>query len=552
MKKDKILVVIPARGGSKGIPRKNLRPMAGKPLIYYSINAALKLGPQVRVVVSTDDEEIALFAERFGAEVLMRPKELADDVTTLDAVIVCVVQQAEENWKSRYKLIVTVQPTSPLITVTEISAAIAALDKENIDTVLSVIDDRHLSWTLDNDVPTPLYEARVNRQQLPPHYKETGAVIACTREQIDSGTRIGKNIQLLEIPHDRSIDIDTFADMALCESLLKRKRIVFTVVGYDKVGLGHVYRALMLAHELVNYEIHFVCEQSSNLAVEQIQSQHYTAHVCDDGALADTCISLDPDMVINDILDTDEDYISRLKQAYIIVVNFEDMGSGYVNADLVINALYPHQLPSDHVLVGPKYFCLRDEFLYLPAVNKKSKTVDRVLLTFGGVDEGNLTVRCLALINDYCKDNNIAIDVVTGPGYAYVQELKDWVSRFGDSHITVAEGTRRISDFMCNADLSVTSGGRTVLELTALQVPTIVICQNHRETTHAFASSDNGVLNLGYRENVNDDEIVSAIINVIENRELLKTMRDKAGKQDFRAGKKRVISKISELLQNQV
>ncbi|MGH8630308.1 MAG: cytidylyltransferase domain-containing protein, partial [Burkholderiales bacterium] len=110
-----VLAVIPARGGSKGIPRKNLRPLAGKPLIWYAIQACLAVRPRMRVVVSTDDEEIALFAERFGAEVLQRSPALAGDEVTLDPVIVHVVQQSEERWRERYEVIVTVQPTSPLL-----------------------------------------------------------------------------------------------------------------------------------------------------------------------------------------------------------------------------------------------------------------------------------------------------------------------------------------------------------------------------------------------------------------------------------------------------
>lgn len=542
-----VIVVIPARGGSKGIPRKNLRPLAGKPLIYYSIKACLSAPSVDHVVVSTDDEEIALFAERFGAKVLMRPKELADDITTLDPVIVCAVEQAEKKWEERYDLVITVQPTSPLITASEIESAVAMFERCSVDTVLSVVDDRHLCWTIENSIPKPLYGDRVNRQQLPANFKETGSIIACTREQLNLGTRIGGNVQLLEVPHDRSFDIDTFADLALCESLLKRKRIVFTVVGYDQVGLGHAYRTLMLAHELVHYDIHFVCEERSDLAIEYIRTQHYIVHVCDDGDLAEMCIALTPDLIINDILDTETEYMKLLKQANIKVVNFEDMGSGYADADLVINALYPHQLPSDHVLVGPKYFCLRDEFFYLPEREIRD-SVERVLLTFGGIDEGNLTIRCLKLIGDYCKINNISINVVTGPGFNNENELSDCISGLVGLDVTVFMGTRRISDFMCQSDLAITSGGRTVLELAAMQVPTIVICQNRRETTHTFASSDNGVLNLGYRGDIQDPEIRTAFENVVENRELLGIMRDKASKLNFRNGKKRVIKRITELL----
>ena len=144
---EKRIAIIPARGGSKGIPRKNLRPVAGRPLIYYSIMACLKSSLLDRVVVSTDDDEIALFAERFGADVLMRSRELADDLTTLDPVIYSVVRQAEKQWKDYYGIVISVQPTSPLIIAADIDAVIGILDV-GVDTVITVVDDRHLNWTI--------------------------------------------------------------------------------------------------------------------------------------------------------------------------------------------------------------------------------------------------------------------------------------------------------------------------------------------------------------------------------------------------------------------
>jgi len=544
------IVIIPARGGSKGIPRKNLRPLAGKPLIYYSIVASLGAKSVSKVVVSTDDDEIALFAGRFGAQVLMRDPRLADDVTTLDPVIASALSQGEELWKEQYDIVVTVQPTSPLVLSSDIEHAIQLFEQADVDTVLSVVDDRHLCWSNESAIAKPLYTARVNRQQLPSNFRETGAVIACTRSQlINNGTRIGNNVKLLEIAQDRSFDIDNFSDLALCESLLNRKRIVFTVVGYDSVGLGHVYRALMLAHELVQYDLHFVCEKSSDLAKQGIESQHYTVHLCADGELADACISLNPSMVINDILDTSAEYVHQLKEAGIKVVNFEDIGSGYLEADLVINALYPHQLPSDHVLVGPKYFCLRDEFLYL-FQHDKTETIERILLTFGGVDEGNLTARCLNVIADYCSSKNIHVDVVVGPGFIHHQEVEDCINLFPNLDVSYSKGTKRISDIMAKSDLAITSGGRTVLELAALNVPTVVICQNQRETTHTFASSENGILNLGFREVVSDTQILENVVNVIEDVSLARIMREKSKKLDFSKGKKRVIKRIIDILEH--
>jgi spore coat polysaccharide biosynthesis predicted glycosyltransferase SpsG len=384
-----------------------------------------------------------------------------------------------------------------------------------------------------NGVPRPQYAARVNRQMLPQCFKETGAIIACSRAQLMSGTRIGERVHLLEIPHDKSIDIDTYADLAICELLLQRKKIVITVIGYDSVGLGHVYRALTLANELIHFDLQFVCEQRSRMAVDKIRDQNYSVHICEDGQLLAACLGLKPDLVINDILDTDETYISALQLAGSKVINFEDMGSG-------------ENLPN-HVLVGSRYFCLRDEFIFLPE-KEFSTTVNRILLTFGGVDEGNLTLRCLKLITPVCLEKGISIDVVTGPGFLHQRELSKHIKNLEFSDIVVSNDTRRISDFMHRADLAITSGGRTVLELAALKVPTVTICQNVRETQHTFASSDNGVVNLGHRESVQDDKIQTTIRHLIEDGDARRSMVDKLRATDLRNGKRRVIDEITRIL----
>lgn len=544
----KVLIVIPARGGSKGIPRKNLRPLAGKPMIFYAIDTCKKAVSADRVVVSTDDEEIALFGQRFGASVLMRPANLADDSATLDPVIVHCVRQAEESFGEQYDLVITVQPTSPLLRSSDIDGAVAKfVEDEDLDTVLSVVDDRHLCWTLAEGKPKPAYTARVNRQQLPANLRETGAIIGCRRTQLGKGTRIGSNVALLEMPQERSFDIDNISDLYLCESILNRKRVVFAVVGYPSVGMGHAYRATLLAHEMVQCDIYFVCEEKSALAAEYIASHNYRVLICPDGEMVKAIREVSPDMVINDILDTDASYIRGLKEFGCKVINFEDMGSGYKEADLVINALYPHQVPCDHVLVGPEFFCLRDEFLFI-SQNRIADDVLRILVTFGGVDEGNLTARVTGLIAPWCLEHGIALDIALGPGFAHEEELDSVVEQYPENLIRIIKKTNRISEFMCQADMAITSGGRTVLELASLEMPTVVICQNRRETTHTFASSDNGIVNLGFHNEIHDEDILKTIQSVVSNQDLRRTMRKKLKNFDLTKGKQKVVQRIMGLL----
>ena len=193
-----IVAVIPARGGSRGIPLKNLREVAGKPLI----EACLAAEPVDRTVVSTDHEGIAQVAREFGAEVpFMRPKELAGDEVTLDPVIYHAVTTLEAQDGRHIDIVLTVQPTRPLLKATTIDGAVRALLDGGWDSVTSVRE-------------------RVNRQQLQPLYYETGAVFASRREIITPDNRLGTNIGHVVNSEEESVDIDTELDLHLVEFLI--------------------------------------------------------------------------------------------------------------------------------------------------------------------------------------------------------------------------------------------------------------------------------------------------------------------------------------------
>lgn len=546
----KTIAIIPARGGSKGIPRKNLRPMAGKPLIFYSIKTCLNSREIDCVVVTTDDEEIALFAGRFGAIVHMRPPELGGDSATLDPVVIDAVENISNDLDVDYDTVITVQPTSPLLTSKDVDLALARFSSSGNDTMVSVVEDRHLCWGVGKKGPFPKYEERVNRQYLPEQYKETGAFLICKKENFKSGKRIGESVGLSVVDYERSHDIDSFSDFYLCESLLKRKKIIFVVVGNREVGLGHAYRSVMIANELVHSDIEFIVGHDDNLAKDYIEGFNYRVASVESNQLNEAIIERSPTLVINDVLDTTEEYVGALKNQGIKVINFEDLGDGVAKADLVFNALYPTQLPFDHVYSGEDYFCLRDEFLHIRE-RKKEKGVRSVLLCFGGVDEGDITGKALEAIMPICERAGINVVAILGMGYENEEKLRDTVECFETVQVEIVKSTPRISDYMIQADVAITSGGRTVFELAAMSVPTIVVCQNRRELTHKFATSDNGVINLGYRKEVSGEDVASTFSSVIRNEDVRNLMIDKARQKDLSKGKARVISLINELLEKE-
>lgn len=447
-------------------------------------------------------------------------------------------------------IIITIQPTSPLIKKTEIEETIKIFENDQTtDTVMAVVDDRHLRWGIDSQGNAkPEYQSRLNRQQLPKSYKETGSIIACTRKTINSGSRIGENIKLLEIPFERSIDIDSIYDWYICENILKKKKILFHVVGYAEVGLGHVYRTLMLANEFIMHDIVFLVDEESHLAYENIKKFNYNVIKEKKENIINEIKNINPDLIINDILDTDKELIQKQKEIGSKVVNFEDLGSGKNHADLVFNALYPESTKAPHIHSGPSYFCLRDEFIYPSDTNNTKTTIENILLTFGGVDEGNLTNRILEVVAPICAERKIKITIITGPGYKYQNKLTQNIEKNCNQEIEYIKTTNRISDYMMKADMAITSGGRTVLELSACNVPTMVICQNTRETTHIFADISHGVVNLGYRENVSDEIIAASFKNILDNSDLRDKMKKSMKELDLNVGKKNVVALINQLI----
>lgn len=215
------LGLIPARGGSKGILRKNVREIAGKPLIAWTIEAALVTSGIDRVVVTTDDAEIAAVAERFGAEVpFLRPAELARDETPgIDPVLHAI------GTLPGFSRIVLLQPTSPLRRAADIAGALAlAADG---DAVVSVTLASHADWifSVDDDgrLDTGTRPATARRQDIAARYVLNGAIyVSDTATLVESRSFLRAGTRAYVMPPERSIDIDTplewrFADLLLSD-----------------------------------------------------------------------------------------------------------------------------------------------------------------------------------------------------------------------------------------------------------------------------------------------------------------------------------------------
>lgn len=273
-----VLAVIPARGGSKGIPRKNVRLMNGKPLIYYAIHNAKNCSSIDDVVVSSDDEEILKIASSYGVETMTRDSELAKDAVTLDPVIYDAVCTMEKKKGIQYDVVITLQVTSPLLSSDTLDKALESFLASSDDTYISVVNKPHLSWTKKDGCYVPNYEKRLNRQQLPPNYLETGAFLITRRECMEVNSRIGKKVSVYEMPEREAVDIDAASDWVLCEYELKKKRIILRADGYKELGMGHIYHCLTLAYNLTGQEILFVTKEQHEPGLKKLQEANMPVH----------------------------------------------------------------------------------------------------------------------------------------------------------------------------------------------------------------------------------------------------------------------------------
>jgi len=328
----------------------------------------------------------------------------------------------------------------------------------------------------------------------------------------------------------------------LCEYYLKRKKILFVVTGNEKVGLGHVYNTLLLANDILNHEILFLVDKNSRLAFDKINSKNYNVLMQESENIIEDIKKINPDIIINDILDTDYEYVYSLKKLNYKVINFEDLGSGSKLADLVINAIYPERDSLPNHYFGADYFLLRDEFIYSPFKDLK-REVKEILITFGGVDPNNYTKKVIESVYDFCIENNIKINVIAGFGYNKFESIEKF------EKINILRNVYNISDYMLSADIIFTSAGRTIYEIASLAVPAIVLAQNERELTHFFASEENGFLNLGLGYNVSNEEILNTFKNLVSNYDVRRQMHILMKSVDLRNGRKRVIKLIKEIIE---
>lgn len=495
------------------MPNKNARVLGDRPLFAHTVEAVSEAGVASRLIISSDSHEILTWADLHGFEAHQRPPELATDEMTISDVATHMADELD--WRGDVGVF---QPTSPFRSVDSIRKAVEAFRESDVESMSSCVREQHAFWLDEGGdlaQARPLFNERVNRQYARHRVlRETGS-IQLVRAVTLRATRqmVSERHQLFETPPEESLDIDTKDDLVIARRRYERGTVVFRLRANRRVGSGHVYHCLQLADELTDQRL--VCLlQDCDSFVEGLVDEHGYAWRRENNLAADLRELAGPggNVVVNDVLDTTEDEVLIQRAAGFRVVNIEDVGPGARLADWVVNALYPidngsNRVAADQVAYGAEYATLRGEFFHLP-----SKTIHsvpkRVLITFGGTDPGRLSARCASVLAGRI---GAEVRVVLGPGASDEGFPRE---------VEVRRHVRSMAAEMMEADLVLTSAGRTVYEAAAVGTPVAVLAQGAREATHAHLTYDSGVVFLGIGPLVDDGHVLAVVERLLADYDL--------------------------------
>jgi len=224
-----VIAIIPARCGSKGLPGKNIRSLHGKPMIAYTIEAALESKDIENVIVSTDCKEIEDVAKKFGAKShFLRPEELALDNSKAIDNYLYTINRLNNEFEYNVKNFIVLQPTSPLRAIEDIDGAIELFNHKKADSVVSYTEEQHpIEWhkhiTEDGKFENIFDERLLNRQEYKSSYFPNGAIYVFSYELIKHNLYYGDNSYAYIMPRHRSVDIDTLEDFQYAEFLMRQK-----------------------------------------------------------------------------------------------------------------------------------------------------------------------------------------------------------------------------------------------------------------------------------------------------------------------------------------
>jgi spore coat polysaccharide biosynthesis predicted glycosyltransferase SpsG len=325
------------------------------------------------------------------------------------------------------------------------------------------------------------------------------------------------------------------------KKLKAQRRILIHVIANKKIGLGHVFNILTILPHFDQDEILIVMNKKNNLGNKKFINKSYKIKFFQNQKeLFKIIHEFSPNIVFNDVLDTKPGYIKKLKKANCFIVNFEDLGEGSKFANLVFNPIYFKKSTSTK-LFGEKYACVREEFRNkIPKLSKNS-----VVITFGGVDPNQLTLRLLKILEQHCPKYKIYI--IIGNEFSHKAQILKTIRklRLKKLNIEVVIKSDRISKFIDKSMFAITANGRTVFEVASRNVPLITISANSREENHKFSKIKKIGYHLGLHSKVSNKKILDNIIKM-ENQQNRKKFESQLKKMNLQNGVHNVVQIIEQ------
>jgi spore coat polysaccharide biosynthesis predicted glycosyltransferase SpsG/CMP-N-acetylneuraminic acid synthetase len=520
-----------------------IKKLAGESLIKRVIEKALKIAPKEDIYLITDSEEIRLICKRNGIQYFFDH--------TLELKLEALIEGLESHLSSiadKYQVLLLLSPYAPLLKVEEIQKALKQFESDKGELLVTVKRGVSRVFTASRKSVNEILNGEVTREVLiESHAFQIINSALIKNKKPDAAV----HPLVYELDHDL-LEIQSYQDWWVCEKLLKRKRIVFHVIGDEQVGMGHIQRALTLAHEITDHEIRFVCEEKSKVAADRLAGYDYWLEICRPEEIEGQILALEPDLVINDILDSDPEYIRKLRASNIPVINFEDLGEGAGLANITINELYDEPLfPGENILWGQNYFFVREEFNdAIP--NKFKNKVDSILILFGGTDPSDYTRKVLHSVKDYCTKEKIKIYILTGGGYPFIKELGEEIDRIKDTEIEYEHSIGVVSHIMEQVQVAISSNGRTAYELAHMNIPSIILSHHEREKSHKFTREENGFIPLGlYQELETEEKVLTSLKRLAQDHDYRETLYQRLEPLQFIKSKDKVIKMILDLLEHQ-
>lgn len=217
--------MVPARGGSKGVPRKNIRPLVGEPLIGHTLRTAMRVTEIDLLVVSTDDAEIASVSSSYGIRVVDRPARLAGDDSPTEAALIQTLEVLEAEGQ-QFDIVLVLEPTSPFRSAGTITRAIVACSAGTASSILAVRETReNIGFIRDGCFRPVVPGAPRRRQERQPMYVESSTIYACRVEYLRrTRTLVAEDWGALVVPEEEAVDINSEADFQLAEFLMQKRR----------------------------------------------------------------------------------------------------------------------------------------------------------------------------------------------------------------------------------------------------------------------------------------------------------------------------------------